>query len=149
MEKIRHTHLGVYGVLVIDDKVLLIKKARGPHTGKWDFPGGSIEFGEEPYETLQREFWEETGITSLKGRIRDSISYTLIYPYSESQLEELHHIGIIYDVELLDLNFELKTGGDEQDSLGAKWIEIEHLKTLELTPFVQEIMLGYSTNEET
>jgi 8-oxo-dGTP diphosphatase len=141
MEMIKHTHLGVYGVLVMNNKVLLIKKARGPHTGKWDFPGGTIEFGEEPSVTLQREFWEETGITSLKGEIRDSISYTLIYPYSETQLEELHHIGIIYDVTLLDLNFELKTCGDEQDSLGAQWIEIEQLNTLELTPFVKTIML--------
>lgn len=143
MEMIRHTHLGVYGVLVVNGEVLLIKKARGPHTGKWDFPGGSIEFGEEPYETLQREFWEETGITNLKGQIRDSISYTLIYPYNELQLEELHHIGIIYDVELVDLNFELRTSGDEQDSLGAKWIEIGQLNNLELTPFVEKIMRGY------
>ncbi|MEK5254502.1 NUDIX domain-containing protein [Paenibacillus sp. FSL F4-0125] len=142
MELIKHTHLGVYGVLVINHRVLLIKKARGPHTGKWDFPGGSIEFGEEPYETLKREFWEETGITSLKGELQDSISYTLIYPYSDTQLEELHHIGIIYEVELLDLNYELKTDGDEQDSLGAQWIDIEQLNTLELTPFVKKILLG-------
>lgn len=46
MEMIRHTHLGVYGVLVVSGEVLLIKKARGPHTGKWDFPGGTIEFGD-------------------------------------------------------------------------------------------------------
>lgn len=56
MEMIKYTQLGVYGVLVKNDKVLLIKKARGPHTGKWDFPGGSIEFGEEPYEALKRSF---------------------------------------------------------------------------------------------
>ncbi|WP_340009017.1 NUDIX hydrolase [Paenibacillus sp. FSL K6-0276] len=143
MEMIKYTHLGVYGVLVKNDKVLLIKKARGPHTGKWDFPGGSIEFGEEPYETLKREFWEETGITSLKGLLHDSISYTLVYPYSDTQLEELHHIGIIYNVSLLDSNFELKTGGDGQDSDGAQWIEIEQLNSLELTSFVKKIMLGH------
>lgn len=143
MEMIRHTHLGVYGVLVVSGEVLLIKKARGPHTGKWDFPGGTIEFGEEPYETLKREFWEETGITNLKGEIRDSISYTLIYPYTELQLEELHHIGIIYDVELVDFNFDLKTSGDDQDSLGARWIAIEQLSTLELTPFVEKMMSSH------
>lgn len=139
----KHTHLGVYGVLVIDDKILLIKKARGPHTGKWDLPGGSIEFGEEPGETLKREFWEETGITNIEGQIHDSISYTMIYPYSDSQLEELHHIGIIYDVTLLDADFELKINGDGQDSQGAEWIDIEQLPNLELTPFVKKIMLGH------
>lgn len=102
MEK--YTHLGVYGVLIHDNKILLIKKARGPHTGKWDLPGGTIEFGEEPYETLRREMKEETGIGEIKGRIRTAESYKMIYPYQENQLEELHHIGIIYDVEIINHN---------------------------------------------
>ncbi len=33
MEK--YTHLGVYGILINDNKILLIKKSRGPHKGKW------------------------------------------------------------------------------------------------------------------
>lgn len=65
----KYTHLGVYGILIENNKVLLIKKARGPHKGKWDLPGGTIEFGEEPYTTLIREFEEETGITSMEGTI--------------------------------------------------------------------------------
>lgn len=137
MEK--YTHLGVYGVLIENNKILLIKKARGPHKGKWDLPGGSIEFGEEPYETLKREFYEETGITELEGRIRTAKSYTLIYQYKENQLEELHHIGIIYDVEIINNNFKLKTYGDEQDSLGASWITLDEIKKIEVTPFVREI----------
>lgn len=137
----KYSHLGVYGVLVVNNKILLIEKARGPHKGKWDLPGGTIEFGETPYETLKREFLEETGISNLQGQIRDSISYTLIYPLSEEELEQLHHIGIIYDVALVDYNFELKTDGDEQDSLGAQWIEIDVLSKLEITPFVKKIML--------
>lgn len=39
MEMIKYTQLGVYGVLVKNDKVLLIKKARGPHTGSGIFQG--------------------------------------------------------------------------------------------------------------
>ncbi|TDF89174.1 NUDIX domain-containing protein [Paenibacillus piri] len=40
-------------------------------------PGGTIEFGEEPYETLKREFYEETGITDIEGTIRTAKSYTI------------------------------------------------------------------------
>lgn len=114
----RHTHLGVYGVLVRNNQVLLVRKGRGPHTGKWDFPGGTIEFGETPYETLLREFEEETGLTRLQGTIRASFSYTLIHSFQKNELEELHHIGILYDVELTSDGDELKTYGDGQDSLG-------------------------------
>jgi len=135
----RFTHIGVYGVLKKNDKVLLIKKGRGPHTGKWDFPGGSIEFGEEPYHTLIREFEEETGITQLIGTIKTTLSYTLIWPFKENQLEEMHHIGIIYDVELKDETFNLRTDGDGHDSLGAEWINVQDLKDMPVTPFVKNI----------
>lgn len=40
----KHTHLGVYGVLMKNNQILLIKKSRGPHKGKWDLPGGTIEW---------------------------------------------------------------------------------------------------------
>lgn len=135
----RFTHLGVYGILKKDDKVLLIKKGRGPHTGKWDFPGGSIEFGEEPYQTLIREFEEETGISALTGTIKTTLSYTLIWPFKADKLEEMHHIGIIYDVKLVDDTFNLRTDGDGQDSLGAKWIPMRDLIDMPVTPFVKNI----------
>ncbi|ULL17780.1 NUDIX domain-containing protein [Paenibacillus sp. H1-7] len=133
-----YTHIGVYGILVRDHQVLLVQKARGPHIHKWDFPGGSIEFGEEPYETLKREFAEETGLTDIAGIIRKASSYTLIYPSRETELEHLHHIGIIYDVEASSGLEKLRSDGDGQDSLGARWIRLEELGRMEVTPFVQE-----------
>ncbi|MDQ0195575.1 NUDIX domain-containing protein [Paenibacillus wynnii] len=70
-------------------------------------PGGTIEFWEEPYETLQREFLEETGIADIEGTLKIAKSYTIIYPYKEDQLEEMHHIRIIYNVRSLHKNYEL------------------------------------------
>ncbi|WP_036719371.1 NUDIX hydrolase [Paenibacillus sp. JCM 10914] len=138
MEK--YTHLGVYGVLIQHDHILLIQKARGPHKGKWDLPGGSVEFGEEPEHTLQREFVEETGLASIKGNIRTAISYTLVYQYNEHKMEELHHIGIIYDVEGIGERQSIREEGDGHDSMGAKWIKLEELMSLPLTPFVEMMM---------
>ena len=137
MEK--YVHIGVYGILVEDNHILLIKKSRGPHTGKWDLPGGTIEFGEEPYETLKRELLEETGIAEIEGTIRSAKSYTIIYPYKDNQLEEMHHIGIIYNVKVLNKSYDLKINGDEQDSLGARWISLEEIHNIEVTPFVREV----------
>lgn len=104
------------------------------------FTGGSIEFGEEPEHTLQREFLEETGLASIKGSIRTAVSYTIVYQYEVNQMEELHHIGIIYDVEQLENQAAIQTDGDGQDSLGAKWIPIDALGLLPLTPFVEMMM---------
>ena len=55
-----HKHLGVYGLIIKDEKILLIKKVTGPYDGKLDLPGRTIEFGETPEETLRRELLEET-----------------------------------------------------------------------------------------
>lgn len=51
----RRTHLGVYALLMYGDAVILVRKGRGPYSGKWDLPGGRIEFGEAPQEALERE----------------------------------------------------------------------------------------------
>ncbi|WP_236570469.1 NUDIX domain-containing protein [Paenibacillus sp. An7] len=135
----QYTHLGVYGILVKDEQILLVQKSRGPHKGKWDLPGGSIEFGEEPLFTLKREFLEETGIEEIEAVIHSAPSYTLIHPFRENQLEEMHHIGIIYSVRIKNENYILKESGDGHDSLGAKWFYKGELMELEVTPFVEGI----------
>ena len=43
-------------------RVLLARRAREPSAGLWDLPGGFIEEGEHPTDTLRRELLEETGL---------------------------------------------------------------------------------------
>ena len=43
-------------------EVLFAKRARDPHKGKYDFPGGFLNYGEDPYRGVIREAREETGI---------------------------------------------------------------------------------------
>lgn len=33
-----HKHLGAYGIIIEDEKILLIKKVTGPYDGKLDLP---------------------------------------------------------------------------------------------------------------
>lgn len=47
----------IYGILIEDGKVLLSKQYDG-----YDFPGGGQELDETVHQTLQREFFEETGL---------------------------------------------------------------------------------------
>jgi len=43
-------------------KILLLQKAKGKHQGTWSLVGGTTEFGETPWEGLQREIQEEIGM---------------------------------------------------------------------------------------
>jgi 8-oxo-dGTP diphosphatase len=133
----KHTHIGVYAIAKVENKILLIKKARGPYTGQWDLPGGQFEFGETSEETLIREVDEETGLTISSSKLLDVMSHTVTYTNSSDEKETLHHIGIIYLIKVQDDSNKLKTGADGEDSLGAKWINISELKENTLSPFTK------------
>ncbi len=44
------------------DKVLFCKRSKEPYKGLYNFVGGKVEPGEQPFSAAYRELWEETGI---------------------------------------------------------------------------------------
>lgn len=143
-------HLGAYGLITKDEKIVLIKKVGGPYNGKLDLPGGTIEWGETPEQTLIRELNEEVGIDVIKYELFDANSIVFEWIHKE-ELERGHHLGVFYKV--LDYNNELleniKIDEKNDDSLGAKFYEIEKLKKSELSDIANlEIeKLGYKLED--
>ena len=126
-------HLGVYGLIILDNKIALVRKSRGAYTGKLDLPGGSFEHGERPEETLVREIKEELNADVLEYEIFDSESVTVNWIF-EGEMVNMHHIGIFYKVTLKDNN--LKDDADGYDSLGANWYSIDELSKDMVSPLV-------------
>ena len=56
-------------LLEIDGKILIARRKADDHqAGKWEFPGGTLESDETPQDCLEREMYEEFGITVVVGR---------------------------------------------------------------------------------
>src|SRR4051812_10182704 len=54
--------VGVGGVVVHENRVLLVERGHEPMKGRWSIPGGLIDVGESLREAVIREVKEETGL---------------------------------------------------------------------------------------
>jgi 8-oxo-dGTP diphosphatase len=63
---------------IIEDKgkFLITQRQKGTHNElRWEFPGGKLDFGEDPRECLEREISEELGIKIKAEEILEYSSY--------------------------------------------------------------------------
>ncbi len=130
-----YKQLGAYGLVIKNEKILLIKKCGGPYDGKLDLPGGTIEFGERPEDALKRELIEEVGIEVLDYELFDADSVSFLWQYKEDILVNVHHVGIFFKVLKYnnDIKKELVVDEINDDSLGADFYEIKKLNKEELS----------------
>jgi 8-oxo-dGTP diphosphatase len=75
-------YIGVgVGAILVDPAGRLFLSKRGPHArnekGLWEFPGGSVEFGEKLADALKREMREEFGIEIEVGELLDVVDHIL------------------------------------------------------------------------
>lgn len=144
-------HLGVYGIIIENNKIVLVKKNSGPYDGKLDLPGGTIEFGETPQEALIRELEEEIGINLKEYELITADSVLFDWTYNDNLLK-CHHIGIFYKI----LNYENDIQNNKEidcknnDSFGGQFYNINNLKKEELSEIAIMILekLNYKINQQ-
>ena len=56
--------LTVDAIILIDGKLLLIRRGNPPFKGQYALPGGFVEYGERVEEAVEREVLEETGLNA-------------------------------------------------------------------------------------
>jgi 8-oxo-dGTP diphosphatase len=107
-------------------EVLLTRNsARGPHPGSWTLPGGGIDHGEEPRDTVVREVHEETGLVCTPGDVLDVGSAHFEGTAPSGRREDYHALQIVFAAIVSDGEpTVLETGGTTD---AAAWVPLTEL----------------------
>lgn len=88
----------VNGILIENDKLLMLKHHMGNGKILWSVPGGGMQYGTDARENLKREYQEET---HLKVEV---VNYLFVHEYLSPPLHAMEHF---FEVKRIDGNVKL------------------------------------------
>jgi 8-oxo-dGTP diphosphatase len=112
-----HPVVGVGGVVIHNDRALLIRRGSEPLRGQWSIPGGTLELGETLQQGVARELLEETGLEVKVLDLIEVFDRIFTEPGSDSASEQkgprFHFVIVDYLCECL--SGEARAGSDVTD----------------------------------
>lgn len=127
-------HLPSCAIVFNDKKEILMAQRFNPKHiwhKKWNFPGGGIEFGENPKDTAIRETFEEVGI-----KIEILSDFPIVLNYFDKNRNE-DSIGIVYIAKYVSGNIDVN---NDEGTADAKWFNIKDLNFDECLPLTKDII---------
>jgi 8-oxo-dGTP diphosphatase len=131
----RRQRIAAYGVCLDGERRILLARASPAITlqGRWFLPGGGVDHGESPTESLAREMEEESGLTVTVGPLFEVLSDVRTIPDGTS----LHTVRIIYRVASWSGTLRPEVGGTT-DAVG--WFTPEEVREMPLADYVQIVV---------
>ncbi|HVM03174.1 MAG TPA: NUDIX domain-containing protein [Acidimicrobiales bacterium] len=119
--------LCVGAVAVHGERLLLVRRGRGPAAGEWSVPGGRVDRGETLAEAVLRELAEETG---LDGVCDELVGWVERIGAGE------HYVILDFRVSVLDAA-EPVAGSDAAE---AAWVPLSEVAELRLVDGLAEFL---------
>jgi len=131
----RRQRIAAYGVCRDGDGRILLARASSSISlqGRWFLPGGGVDHGESPTDSLVREMMEESGLTVTVGPLLHVLSDVRTLPDGTS----LHTVRIIYEVASWSGTLRPEVGGTT-DAVG--WFSPEEVRDMPLAHYVQIVV---------
>jgi 8-oxo-dGTP diphosphatase len=122
----------VGGVIVQDERAVIVRRGHEPRKGEWSLPGGLVELGESLLDATRREMKEETGLDVEVGAVVEM--FDRIHRDAEGRVR--YHFVII-DYLCTPIGGELSAGSDADD---ARWITAEEIEQYGINPHAAEVL---------
>jgi mutator protein MutT len=126
--------VGVGGVVIEQERVLLIRRGGEPLKGQWSIPGGTLESGETLEDGTRREMSEETGLSVRVVELIEVFERIFREPGDEARRPHYHFIILDYLCERI--SGEAQAGSDVTD---IAWVAENDLESYQLTPTAMRI----------
>ena len=120
------------GVILKDDRLLLIRRGVEPAKGKWSLPSGFIEEGESPEEGCMREVLEETGLETAVIKLLG------VYHVGSKMYGDVLIITYLMD----ETGGSLEAGGDATDARYFKMDEVPRPNVPGFVNIVEKVISG-------
>jgi ADP-ribose pyrophosphatase YjhB (NUDIX family) len=127
--------IAAYGIVRDDEDRILLARAAPLLTlrGRWFLPGGGVQHGESPPESLQREIAEESGLTIVPGPFLDVLSDVRTLPDGTS----LHTVRLIYEVASWHGSLRPEVDGTTD---AVAWFSLDEVRELPLARYVETVV---------
>jgi ADP-ribose pyrophosphatase YjhB (NUDIX family) len=102
--------VGVGAVVVVDGRIVLVKRRYEPLAGQWSLPGGTLEVGETLEAGVAREVLEETGLAVEVGPVVEVFDRILL---DEERRVRYHFV--LVDYLCRPVGGQLRAGSDVAD----------------------------------
>ena len=90
--------ISVRAIIREKDKILLLRRATGRESilGKFELPGGKIQYGEQPEDTLRRYLHVDAGLHIQTAQLYDAVTYI------DRDDRDIQYLVVVYNVALAE-----------------------------------------------
>ena len=140
MAEVLRPRVRVAGILIEDDKILLIEHLKKDKR-YWLVPGGGVDWGESTAEALIREYNEETNLDI-------SVEKFLFLSETIAPDKQKHVINLYFQIKVLKNSIENMQLGDEKNLTDLRFITKNEIENIKLYPNIKTQLIQLLNKEE-